>query len=214
MAGAVTVPGMPTTTNTTTLTTTADICADLDGCVSDWVTSMGNEAALVTGRPRHEFAPATQWNFMFDWDLTVAEFLEIYANGVKAGRVLHLDRAYPGALDGWQMLLDAGHRIHVVTDRRPPGAEAEAAEATAAWLARNGFRYHNLVISADKTVVADHAEGDLIVAVDDRVENYQALEAAGIEAFLMDRPWNHHLAGARRVTDFVDFAHQVNALCA
>lgn len=205
---------MLNTTNTINLATlVADIGMDLDGCSCDFVTAHGDFAAIDTGRPRHEFAPAKRWNYMLDWGFTIPEYLAQFARGVKAGHILAKAPLYEKAVEGWQMLLDAGHRIHVVTDRRPPGAEVEALDATKSWLADNGLHHESLTIDADKTVINEIAAGPVVVALDDKAEHYVALTDAGVEAFLMDRPWNQHVPNARRVTDLVDFAHQVNALC-
>ena len=75
---------------------------------------------------------------------------------------------------------------------------------SAKWLHRHGLHFDSLTFSADKTVVS------LDVMVDDKIANYDALETAGVEAWLLTRPWNQHdKTPRRRVLDLLHFAEVI-----
>lgn len=188
-----------------------DVGIDLDGCAYDFIDAIRREIRLFYPH-LDPSPPADSWTFYERWGLDHDAFLNVYAQSVKQGRVLWEGDPYPGTVDAWQRLAEAGHRIHIITDRRPAGAEADAQRATISWLARHGLEYSSITFSHDKTLIrhiASHKER--VVFVDDKAENFCALQSAGISAFLMDRPWNQHTEGPR-VASLHDFAARVDQL--
>lgn len=118
---------------------------------------------------------------------------------------------FPGAVHGLWRLESAGHFIHLVTARGTHRSiDSETRELiqmfTSHWLSEWHVPYDSLTFSKDKTVVpAD-------VSIDDNIENYDALVAAGHGPFLLDRPWNQApdpkaAMPRRRVDSFADFAN-------
>lgn len=188
-----------------------DVGIDLDGCVYDFIDAIRKEVCL--NYPHLDpSTPAESWTFYERWGLSHDVFLNVYATSVKEGRVLWEGEPYPGTVEAWQRLADAGHRIHVITDRRPAGAVADAQRATISWLAQHGLNYSSITFSPDKTLIRHLASHeDRVVFVDDKAENFRALQSTGINAFLMDRPWNQHAEGPR-VASLHDFAARVDQL--
>jgi len=188
-----------------------DVGIDLDGCVYDFVSAIRKEIFL--NHPHLDpSSEAKSWTFYEQWGLSTDEFLGIYSEGVKSQRVLWQGKPIAGSIEGWHQLADAGHRIHIITDRRPPGAEREAQEATLAWLAQHNLPYDSLTFSPDKTLIralSHHPEK--VVFVDDKRENHDALTSAGIHSFLMDRPWNQSVLG-ERVNSLTHYAEKVGHL--
>jgi hypothetical protein len=111
-----------------------------------------------------------------------------------------------GTADGWATLKGLRLRIHVIT-HRPPAAW----EQTAEWLRRWELVPDTLVFAKDKTVVSHFAEPGRAVMVEDYTVAHDALEAAGVHAVLIDRPWNIGHPGTR-VKSFLDFATYVHDL--
>lgn len=170
---------------------------DLDGVCYDFANSV--RAYLNQPHPDPE-----RWEFYEDWGLSLDDFLGVCHDGVDAGVIFSHGDPYANVAEAFGILAAAGHSIHIVTDRSF-GSSGASAAATAAWLDRHGLRYDSLTFSADKTIVK------LDVMVDDKPANYVALEAAGVESYLLTRAWNKQVPNARRVLDLLHFAEVVCA---
>lgn len=177
---------------------------DLDGVLYPFVDSLRDYIHHTTGRPLDSMPPAATWNFAEQqWALSADEFLEHFRNGVRDGAIFRQGTPCPGGVEAMTALVEAGHRIVIVTDRRLPGVEQTAEENTRAWLAEHDVPHDELVFSRDKTVVRTD------VFLDDRDVNYDALAASGLSVpWLLTRPWNQHHPG-RRVESFSEFVKVV-----
>lgn len=177
---------------------------DIDGVLYDFVDSL--KAYLVTiGYSAQLCTPATSWEFYEDWGLTIGEFIEAANRGVDVGIVFGFGSPFTGSREALMRLREAGHTVHLVTDRFF-GAPGRAAELTHTWLAKHGLGYDSITFSADKTIV------DVDVAVDDKLANYDALDRTGCVAWLYDRPWNQDADTRRhRVASLGEFADKVLA---
>lgn len=109
-----------------------------------------------------------------------------------------------GFAEAVKQIAAAGHTQHVVTDR-PEIALAD----TAWWIEEYAPEINTLEISRDKTVFMAQGPGPYY-AIDDRVENVQALLNAGVNAYLMDWPWNKDSI-LPRVASLEEFAQIVCA---
>lgn len=170
---------------------------DLDGVCYDF-------AGSVREYLNHPHPDPERWEFYEDWGLSLDDFLTVCHDGVDAGIIFTHGDPYPNVLDAFKIIKGAGHSIHIVTDRAF-GQNGASPAATAAWLARHGLDYDSLTFSADKTVVK------LDVMVDDKPSNYAALQAAGVDAYLLTRPWNQQVPNAQRVLDLLHFAEVICA---
>ena len=112
---------------------------------------------------------------------------------------------FPTVVESWRRLKADGHRIHVITDRAPRGAVAEAQAATIHWLELHGLEYDSITFDADKTKILDIVEGRRVIMLEDRIENVVALTAAGVETYCQRRLWNEG-HDFRYVEDFAEFA--------
>lgn len=110
----------------------------------------------------------------------------------------------PDLREALQRLKAAGVGLHAVTDR-PAVAEAD----TAWWMNEYAPEVDSLTISRDKTVFMQYGPAPYF-AIDDRVENVEKLTEAGVNAVLLDRPWNQH-ASFPRVYSLIEFAERVIA---
>lgn len=110
---------------------------------------------------------------------------------------------YPGAVAQLARLQAAGHTVHLITARAFEGGRhgAQIRDLTRQWAEAHDVPHDSLHFAQDKTKIPT----DLFV--DDNVHNIRSLGAAGVVAFLLDRPWNAHATGLPRVpslTAFVD----------
>lgn len=174
---------------------------DLDGVFYPFENSL--RMHLLNTRPTltlQDLPDAIEWNFFYSWGLSLPMFLASCHEGVDAGTVFRQGDPFPDTLPHLERLRTAGCVLHVVTDRFF-GSEGVAAAATHAWMEEVDMRVDSVTFSPDKTSV----ETDFFI--DDKIENYDALDAAGVEVYLLDRPWNQHVDSRRRVksvSEFVD----------
>ena len=170
---------------------------DLDGVCYDFVASV-RRYLLTLGWDAAQLPDATDWEFFRTWGLSVEEFLQICHDGVNAGIIFATGEAYAGVAAAIARVHDAGHEVHVVTDRTFGDGDASKV-ATELWLPQAGIRYTSLTISADKTSVPCDT------FIEDRDKNFLALVEAGVDAYLIDRPWNAHVVTDRRVSSVDEY---------
>lgn len=181
-----------------------DIGIDLDGVCYDFSGAL-RRFLRREGRPLASMPPPTCWTFYDrDWGMSDAEFLAACDAATDTGVLFWSGDPYPDTDWALHALKAAGHRLHVVTDRSF-GATGVAKQATKYWLERHGLPFDTLTITRDKTVVP------VDVIIDDRCENYDALNAAGHRPYLFTRPWNAHHPG-RRVGSWREFLTVVDML--
>lgn len=177
---------------------------DLDGVCYDFAASFRHYLHNHQGFPSWWNPQATRWEFYEDWGFSLDQFLDFFHRGVDAGVIFTHGRPYTNTREAFQRIKTAGHSIHIVTDRsmgKPGASEA----ATRAWLDRYDLPFDSLTFSADKTVVR------LDMMIDDKLSNYDALKAAGVDARLLTRPWNQQQDNRSRVLDLLHFADVVGA---
>jgi hypothetical protein len=176
---------------------------DLDGVNYDFGASL-RRYLLSVGYPEHLMTAPQRWEFYLDWGLTDAQFIDACHKGVDAGIIFRSGGTLPGASAALHRIADAGHEIHIVTDRSF-GTDDASQRMTREWAAEHDLPYTSLSFSRDKTVVPTD------VFVEDKLENYDALTAAGRVVYLIDRPWNQVPGGddRRRVGSISDFADAV-----
>lgn len=178
---------------------------DLDGVVYDFRKAI-SEYLVGSGIAACRLEDALpHWDFFEGWGMSLSEYLDHYRAGVDAGYVLRVGDPLPGSVEATVRLAEAGHSIHIVTDRRVGTELGVSARHTAAWLAEHGFVFDSLTFSSDKTVVPTD------FFIDDRYENYVARVEAGLSCHLLTRPWNVDLGDAftQRVQSLDEFVNIV-----
>jgi hypothetical protein len=183
-----------------------DIGVDLDGVAYDFSGALRDYIADSTGRRAETMPDPAVWHFYSEqWGMTHQEYLAAAHKAVDSGRLFGEGAAMEGAAAGTQALLRAGHRVHLVTDRAGLGSSGAAQRNTMRWLAAEQIAYTTLTFTSDKTSVRTDR------FIDDRAENFLALELAGVDAYLRDQPWNAHVAcrPGRRVSDFTAFVQTI-----
>lgn len=180
----------------------ARVGVDLDGVCYDFSSSL---RYYLWGWCRYDEATLpepTRWEFYEDWGLTLDQFIEVCNEGVNAGVIFSHGDPFPGTKDALLALKAKGHTIHIVTDRSF-GSNGRSEGATRAWLDRHKLPFDSITFSADKTIV------NTDFFVDDKLQNYDALRAAGVEVYLYDRPWNQDIEPRLRVPSLAAFVREV-----
>lgn len=134
------------------------------------------------------------WNFYEDWGWTVQQFVDFCHAGADAG-VIFNGPAQPGAVQVWRSLYRApGVKIHVKTDRSFGSTPAVSEKITTGWLGTKRLGYETITFTPDKT---SGPKCDLFI--EDKPSNHKALTEAGVDAYLIDRPWNHDYETDKRI---------------
>lgn len=148
--------------------------------------------------------PEPFWDFFREWKKedgtfwTGADFKELCDWAADEG-ILFDGPIRDGYKEGIEAVARLGHHIIVHTDR-PFGSTPEVSEKiTYDWFEKHGIEYDEMWFGADKTT------SNCDFFIDDKLENYDALVAAGTHAFLLNRPWNKVEGGdARNRIDTID----------
>lgn len=114
----------------------------------------------------------------------------------------------PNAVEAVNRVADLGHEIVIITDRFF-GADPKASHvATEIWLAEHGIPYHELHFTPNKLYVPTDT------FVEDKLENYDALVAGGVKAYLINRAWNAVEGGdaRERINDVSEYADAIELM--
>lgn len=181
---------------------------DVDGVLYEFVESYRNWLCKLTGRPASDFPDAESWSFYKEqWGLTSAEYIDILVQGVNAKEVFWRGNRVPGSLEAVTQLYREGYEIVIITAREYDGILTHPRFATEHWLGINGYPYHELIVSHDKT----KAEYNLDILIDDSPTNLENHGAAGLRAVAFDQRWNHLLKDHERCIGWpgvIEFVHE------
>jgi hypothetical protein len=188
---------------------------DIDGVMYDFVGAMAEVASQHLKRPLSEFPGALTYNFYKDqWNMTTPEFLDLMAVGAREyGLFGGNTPPYPMAVEGVRRLHALGVPIHFATDCGDDEDSTGARANRLAWLPFIGLDHgaFDITFTADKPSVALPyiEQGYEVFAIDDKVENFQALLDCGANAYLQDLRMNEHFETDRRVSNLLVFADKV-----
>lgn len=158
--------------------------------------------------------PKSFWNYYEDWKnedgtpWTFAQYKRVVDYGVDKGIVFGPGFFRPNARETVERIAKMGHEIIFATDRffgsDPTNSHRNTYEAMEA----EGIEYDELHFTKDKTSVK------LDTMVEDKLDNYDALVAAGTPTWLINRAWNEVEKGdARmRIPDIADYGDAIAQL--
>lgn len=179
-----------------------NIGVDLDGVCYDFGSAFRKFLVTVHGFDPITLPTPTTWDFFSEqWGISDSQFFKYYAEGVDTGHILWEGRPHPGCVEVIGKLRQDGHSINIVTHRT---VGKEAVRATMHWLQSNKISYDSITFAADKTIVKNN------IFIEDNVENFVALENAGVRSVLMDQAWNTYFKTQYRVFDWDEFYTFVN----
>lgn len=143
------------------------------------------------------------WDFYKDWGWDGKQFVEFCNAGADAGFIF-CGPVRPNAVETVQAVKRLGHKVVIITDRQFGSTPKVSHDHTYEWLAHHKIPYDELYFSADKTIVPTD------MFVEDKLENYDALTAAGSDTWLINRAWNDVGEDTRqRITDISGYLPKV-----
>lgn len=167
---------------------------DLDGVVYDFQGALKEILATEFDFPPAEMPPATHWHFYKDWDMTADEFVYFITQSTERYGLFDYADPINDADNVIRTLHNAGHSIHIVTDR-DWGRMGEAQAQTVAWLKGHSIPYDSLTFTATKEIVK------VDYHIDDKPSNVTAMDASGAQGYLLSRPWNWECVTVNRLAD-------------
>ncbi len=151
-------------------------------------------------------AEAPVWDWFESWPMSRQEFLDEMDCATGALDLFWYGELYERDIPKQiRRLQEEGHTVHVVTHRFSKSGHFTAESGTNFWLMGNGIFPDSITFSKDKTVV----QTDYFL--EDNLDNYRALLKAGVDVWLVDRPYNQlpdHNGWVARVNttkEFVDY---------
>lgn len=184
---------------------------DLDGCVYNYVDAFAECVAERRGQKRDELGPAESWTFYKQpgWEMTTPEFLEAMRHAIRRQDLFLRGQKYTGAFGALRGLWQ--HELVIISSRLYGEDTARHSwEQTLEWLDRHHLPYFDEILlvngAVDKGALA--VELHCTHAIEDSIDNHLSLRHAGIESYLLTRPWN---AGSLigRVDSWAEFVRAV-----
>lgn len=154
------------------------------------------------------------WNYFEDWKnedgtpYTFAQYKAIVDYGVDKGIVFGPGFFRPNAREAVARVRAAGNKVIVLTDRFFGSDPENSHRNTYAAFKAEGIEVDEIHFTKDKTSVS------VDTMVEDKIENYDQLIAAGIPTWLINRAWNEVLGGdaRNRINDVIDYAEVVESI--
>lgn len=177
---------------------------DLDGVCYDFNLSLRFWLETIKGA-KLNYAPSVRWEFYEDWGLSLEEFLRECNRAADAGHLFRHGPVLNDAKAQLERLRDAGHTIVLITDRNFGESGKPSRDHTSEWLFENEIPYDEIHFTSNKSSV------EVDFHIDDKPQNVVEMANAGVDAWMLDCPWNHdvYLSSIfKRVPDlktFVDY---------
>lgn len=175
---------------------------DLDGVVYNFTRAFTQHVGqckpnLQSGDP---YVEAPTWDWFTNWPMSRDEFILEMECAVNRRELFWEGDLYESGIPTYiKRLRRAGHTVHVVTHR----FSGRASDATWYWLHSKGIWFDSIDFARDKTSVPTD------VFIEDNIDNYNALEAKGVKAFLVTRTYNEQHEVKNRVASFGEFTERI-----
>jgi len=177
---------------------------DSDGVLYKFF-SVYNEHLASLGHEVEVESHPEVWDYFTKYGYTAEEFCSHMDDLVDSKKLFWQGELYDDNIPDYiRHMRAAGNTIHIVTNRFS-GKQLSSEEATKHFFESVGIEYDSLTFTKDKTSVPTD------IFLEDNLKNYDALEAVGVEAYLVDRPYNQNGPGEyrRRVGSFYEFYEKV-----
>ena len=156
------------------------VWCDFDGAIERWAEERHGQKPV----------PHDHWNFHDQWDKPA-----LFRNILLEPEFWLTVEAHPEGIEGLRKLQAYGHDLVFIT-HRPDAARGATERLFSYW-----ELWYPLVFADGPKYTPAKAYG-CTWAVDDKPEEIRRYLAAGIDAYLFDRPWNQEAKDLPRVNDW------------
>ena len=175
------------------------IAFDLDGVIYSWLDSVRYYLTHCL-KLKGIYKDPNSLEFCEQWGFSEKEWYEIQNKGVDAGIIYLHGEPIEGSLNCLHQIKHSGHSIHIITNRY---FGTKSQYNTVKWLKLYGVPYDSITFSADKTIL----KSDYII--EDNIDNHKACLEAGINSYLIDRPWNQNTQIPNRIFNYNQFLYAI-----
>lgn len=181
---------------------TIHVGLDLDGCMYPFITGYCRKY----GPPEASHDEWNEYAYYRTWGITDEQFKGHLKSGALWKGLYDEEAPYVGVIGAWARLKELPVKTHVITYR-----PREAWGPTIKWLEAFAMQPDSLHFSSDKTILRAVAGPDAkhLIMCEDTVAQFEALMDAGIDAWLIDQPWNREIETDKRLPDFAAFVDEV-----
>lgn len=173
------------------------IGVDIDGTLYPWTLSANKaveEKFGIEGLTEH-----THWDYLYD-QLTPEQWKWVWSADA-AEAVFGREESYDGCIEAVNQLCDE-YDVHFVTHRNP----LLTSEVTARWIAERFHNYAGIHVISNK--VSKTSLGTWDVFIDDKPDTIvEFLDKTNTIMLVPSRPWNEHVEGGLRFTDWSAIVH-------
>lgn len=181
---------------------------DIDDVWHPWY-RLAHEASIVAGLVPPETPLPDTWLVYEAYGVPAEDWYDVLDLATRTG-FLHHSEPEEADLAAFDELTAAGAEHHFVTARGHMANADLIKEITASWLDTHfDGQYESLTFSRDKG--AEAARLRATHAIDDNLGNAEGLVGYGIQAYLLDQPWNRERTptGVARVKSIREFADRI-----
>lgn len=180
---------------------TFDLMVDIDDVVFPLIDQI-HERARVKGY--HDGTIGPEWSST-QYPCSEEDYWELWADFTLANGYMTTEPD-PRTLEALRFLMWEGHRIHLVTARGFMKNAEEIRAWTPQWLEEWAVPHETLTFSQDKPASQAELGVTFDFAIDDHPKNYAALDAAGVEVYLLSHHHNRLAEVERRVDNVWEWA--------
>lgn len=171
---------------------------DSDGVLYRFTKAYHSWMNLSHGMTLDVESEVDSWDWFLEWQ-SLDDFKNCMDDAVDAGYLFWQGELFdPDIPQYLATLKSAGHENHLVTHRFS-GKQKCSKAATEHFYASHGIVFDSITYTRDKASVKTD------VFIEDNLDNYDALEQAGIKAYLVNRPYNMRNDNRRRVESVKQF---------
>lgn len=179
---------------------------DIDDVLHAWYDKAHDWCAELGLAPQHP-RPQTWAPFNEYPDMAPEDWFEALALAVDEGEHLYLSDPIPGAVYALNKARNAGHEIHLITNRGQLAKGTAIKGLTLEWIERHNIPHDSITFTRDKVTVC--RSFDITHAIDDSIKNLKAYKAAKVKFAVQHRPWNADFQHPWRVDHIQQFVDQI-----
>jgi hypothetical protein len=183
-------------------TKTFDLMVDIDDVIFPLIDQIHG---IAQRRGYHDGSVGPEWDAE-QYGVPVDDYWDLWREFTSSDGYM-LTEPSSDALTALRRLLWSGHRIHLVTARGFMANAEMIRTWTPQWLEEYAVPHSSLTFSQNKPGAQAELGVTFDFAIDDHPKNYAALDAAGVQVYLLDHHHNRLADVERRVSSVEEWAN-------